>query len=146
MKKLKVLIQKIHEDAKIPNFVHDDDSGADLFSVENAVLKSQEIKLIGTGIKIAVPKGFEAQIRPKSGLAINHGITILNTPGTIDAGYRGEVKVILANFGKETFKIEKGQKIAQLVFNKIEIPDFKIKKALPESKRKEGGFGSTGLK
>ena len=143
---MKVLIQKVHEDAKLPEFAHEEDAGADLYSVEETQISPSEIKLVATGIKIAVPKGFEAQVRPKSGLSLNHGITVLNTPGTIDAGYRGEVKVILANFGKEIFKIEKGSKIAQLIFNKIENPIFEITEQLPESTRKEGGFGSTGLK
>ena len=142
---MRVLIQKLNEDAKIPEFVHEGDAGADLFAIENTELKPNEIKLISTGIKIAVPLGFEAQVRPKSGLAANFGITVLNTPGTIDSGYRGEIKVILANFGKEVFRVEKGKKIAQLIFNKVETPVFEITEKLPESSRKENGFGSTGL-
>lgn len=141
---MKILIQKTHEDAKIPEFAHKGDAGADLYSVEETQISPNEIKLVSTGIKIAIPEGYEIQVRPKSGLALNHGITLLNTPGTIDAGYRGEVKVIMVNFGKETFKVEKGSKIAQLILNKIEFPEFEITEKLPDSLRKEGGFGSTG--
>lgn len=143
---MKILIQKIHNDAKIPEIAHKGDAGADLYSVEETSLSPNEIKLVSTGIKVAIPEGYELQVRPKSGLALNHGITLLNTPGTIDAGYRGEVKVIMANFGKEIFKVAKGSKIAQLVFNKIETPEFEITEELPDSSRKDGGFGSTGLK
>ena len=143
---MKIMIQKIHKDAKIPEFAHKGDAGTDLYSVDETKISPNEIKLVSTGIKIAIPEGYEIQVRPKSGLALNHGITLLNTPGTIDSGYRGEVKVIMANFGKETFKIEKGSKIAQLILNKIEFPEFELTEELPDSSRKEGGFGSTGLR
>jgi dUTP pyrophosphatase len=142
---LKVKIQKIKEDAIIPSYVHEGDAGVDLYAAEDYILKPLERVLVSTGIKIAVPNGYEAQIRPKSGLALNHGISIVNTPGTIDSGYRGEVGVIAINLGRGDFTIEKGKKIAQMVFNKIENVEFEEVKNLDNTKRGDGGFGSTGL-
>jgi len=132
-------------DAKMPCYAHPGDSGMDLFSVEEMALQPGERKLVRTGIKISLPKGFEAQVRPKSGIAINNGVTVLNTPGTIDSCYRGEVQVILINLGKEAFKIEKGKKIAQLVIAKVEEAKVKEVDELDETSRSNGGFGSTGL-
>lgn len=143
--KLKISIQKTRNDAKMPSYAHKGDAGVDLYSAEDMALKPMERKLVPTGIKIAVPNGYEAQVRPKSGIAINNGITVLNTPGTIDSGYRGEVMVITINLGNEVFKIEKGKKIAQMVFKKIEEVEFKEVNNLDETARNEGGFGSTGL-
>ncbi|MFH1827987.1 MAG: dUTP diphosphatase [Nanoarchaeota archaeon] len=139
---LKVKIEKIKE-VKIPSYAHEGDAGVDLYSAEDYTLKPMERKLISTGIKIAVPRGYEAQVRPKSGIALKHGISILNTPGTIDSPYRGEVGVIVINLGLEPFEIEKGNKIAQMVFNKIEHVEFE-ESDLDETARNEGGFGSTG--
>ncbi len=141
---MKVQVKKLHPDVKM-EFAHKGDSGIDLYSAETTEISPGEIKLIKTGIKIAIPEGFEGQIRPKSGLALNKGITVLNTPGTIDSGYRGEIGVIAINHGKEKFTAEKGKKIAQLVFNKIETPEIEIVEELKETTRGEGGFGSTGL-
>jgi len=143
---LKVTIQKIKEDAKVPSYAHDGDAGVDLYSVEDFIINPKERLLVPTGIIIAVPRGYEAQVRPKSGLAVKHGISVVNTPGTIDSGYRGEVKVILVNLGEEPFKVEKGNKIAQMVFNKVEEAEFEEVKELDinETKRSSGGFGSTG--
>ncbi|PIU21568.1 MAG: dUTP diphosphatase [Candidatus Diapherotrites archaeon CG08_land_8_20_14_0_20_34_12] len=140
-----VLINKITESAKIPAYAHEEDAGMDLFSDENATIKQNEIKCISTGIRIELPKDIEGQVRPKSGLALNYGLTVLNTPGTIDPNYRGEIKVILINLGKEIYEVKKGTKIAQLIFNKIEKPEIKIVEKLSETKRNEKGFGSTGL-
>ncbi len=140
-----VKVKKLSKDAKLPERALKGDVGFDLFSNEEAVLKPGEWKLIGTGLKIALPEGYEAQVRPKSGLALNHGITVLNTPGTIDSGYRGEIKVILINLSDKEFKIEKGQKIAQIVFNKVEIPELQEVAELDTTERNERGFGSTGL-
>jgi len=140
-----VKVKKLTKDAKLPVQALPGDVGFDLFANEELVLKPGERKLVGTGIKIALPESYEAQVRPKSGLAINHGITVLNTPGTIDAGYRGEIKVILINLSNEEFKIEKGQKIAQMVFNKVEIPKLEEVEELDKTARNERGFGSTGL-
>ena len=101
--------------------------------------------MIPTGIKIALPFGFEAQIRPRSGLALKHGITVLNTPGTVDADYRGELCVLLINHGHEDFHITRGDRIAQMVINKVEMCDFEETDCLPTSIRGEGGYGSTGV-
>ena len=142
---MEVKVKKIHEDAKIPAYAHEGDSGMDLYSVEETVLQPNETKLVKTGLQIAVPKGFEAQVRPKSGLAAKFGITVLNTPGTVDSGYRGEVMVILINHGKEEYKIEKGKKIAQMVIAKVEEAKVEVVENLDDTTRKDGGFGSTGL-
>ncbi|MFC1769267.1 dUTP diphosphatase [Nanoarchaeota archaeon] len=132
-------------DVKTPSYAHDGDAGLDLYSAEDYILKPLERKVISTGIKIALPPGYEAQIRPKSGLAAKHGISIVNTPGTIDAGYRGIVGVIAINLGQDDFKIEKNMKIAQMVINKFEIVDIEEVDDLDDTTRGEGGFGSTGL-
>ncbi len=142
---MKLKVKKIHEDAKIPAYAHEGDSGMDLYSVEETILQPGETKLVKTGLQIAIQKGFEAQVRPKSGLAAKFGITVLNTPGTVDSGYRGEVIVILVNHGKEEYKVEKGKKIAQMVIAKVEEAEIEETFDLDETTRKDGGFGSTGL-
>ena len=142
---MKVKVKKLVNEAKVPKIEHEGDAGFDLYSIEEINLKPMQRALVRTGISISFDKGFEAQIRPKSGLAINHGITLLNTPGTIDAGYRGEIKVIIANLGEKEYLIEKGKKICQVVFNKIEEPEIEEVKELDTTTRGEGGFGSTGL-
>jgi dUTP pyrophosphatase len=108
------------------------------------VIKPGERKLIPTGISIALPPGFEAQVRPRSGLAINHGISILNAPGTIDADYRGEIKVILANLGDEPFLIKRGDRIAQMIIHSVVQGEWVAVDELPQSERNDGGFGHTG--
>lgn len=142
---MKVLVKRLCKEVKMPGYAHEGDAGVDLYANKDLVVESGGIALVPTGIKLAIPKGYEAQIRPKSGLALNYGITVLNTPGTIDAGYRGEVAVIVVNHGKESFKIENGKKIAQMVFNKVEKAELEEVDELDESTRGEGGFGSTGL-
>lgn len=142
---MKVRVKKIHKDAKIPNYAHQGDSGMDLYSVEEATIEPGERKMVGTGLQISLPKGFEAQVRPKSGLAANFGVTVLNTPGTIDSSYRGEIVIIVANLGKESFKVEKGKKIAQMVIARVEEAEIKEVEELDDTARKDGGFGSTGL-
>jgi dUTP pyrophosphatase len=142
---LRVLVKRIGKDVKMPAYAHDGDAGVDLYANKSIHLEPNGIALVPTGIKIALPYGFEAQVRPKSGLALKHGITVLNTPGTIDAGYRGEICVIVVNHGKEGFTIERGKKIAQMVFNKIEKVELEEVEQLDETERSEGGFGSTGL-
>lgn len=143
---MRVLVQKLSGQSKDIGYAHEGDSGLDLYSTQSMELKPLERKLVPTGIKIEMPHGIEAQIRPKSGLAINHGITLLNTPGTIDSSYRGEIKVIAVNLGSENYRIEEGQKIAQMVFAKVEHPELVLVKELGQTTRNEGGFGSTGLK
>ena len=140
---MKLKIQRVGE-VTLPNYAHPGDAGMDLYSAEEHVLKPGERKLIPTGIKIALPSGYEAQIRPKSGLALKHGISIVNTPGTIDEGYRGIVGVIAINHGDVEFKVEKNSKIAQMVINKVETLEIEEVDSLEDTKRGEGGFGSTG--
>ena len=141
---VKVKIKKIKDNAIIPKYAHEGDAGVDLYSTEEYILKPGERVLVSTGIKIAIPRGYEAQVRPKSGLAVKHGISIVNTPGTIDADYRGEIGIITINLGQEDFKIKKGKKIAQMVFNKVEEAEFEETEELEETTRGQGGFGSTG--
>ena len=123
-------------------------AGVDLKAVITApvTLKSLERKIIGTGLKIALPKGYEAQVRPRSGLAAKHGISVLNAPGTIDADYRGEIGVILVNLSNNPFTVEPGERIAQLVLAKHEQIEWKLTAQLTETDRGSGGFGSTGKK
>ena len=143
--KLKVRIKKIKENAIIPGYAHEDDAGVDLYSTENYVLKPGERILVSTGLRMSIPNGYEGQIRGKSGLALYNGISLVNGVGTIDSGYHGEIQIITINHGKEDFKVEKGKKIAQMVFKKVEKVEFHEVDELDETKRNHSGFGSTGL-
>ncbi len=131
----------------LPHYATADSAGVDLVAaVENAViLQPGERQLIPTGIAIALPPGTEAQVRPRSGLALRHGITLLNTPGTIDADYRGEIGVILINLGQESFAIDRGMRIAQMVVAPVVQVAWDEVAELSESQRGAGGFGSTGV-
>ena len=132
----------------LPNYSSENCSGLDLYAaIKNKIkIKNGEIVIIPTGIKIVLKKNLEAQVRPRSGLAANFGITVLNAPGTIDADYRGEIKIILINHGKKIFIIERGMRVAQLIISKIEKIKWNEKKKINQkTKRKEFGFGSTGL-
>lgn len=133
--------EKLHEDAIIPHYQTIGSAGLDLHSIEATTLEPGERKLVGTGLKINLPKGTEGQVRPRSGLAAKHGITVLNSPGTIDEDYQGEIKVILYNTSNGTFSIEKGDRIAQLVVAQVyKLPDLTL-----DNTREDKGFGSTGL-
>ncbi len=127
-----------------PQYQTAEASGIDLHSAESLTIKPGEFQVIDTGIAIELPKGLEAQVRPRSGLAVKYGIGVLNSPGTIDADYRGEIKVILFNFGKKTFKIKKYDRIAQLVFSSVTKVTLKEQKKLSKTARGSGGFGHTG--
>ena len=131
----------------LPEYATEHSAGMDLIAANEQpiTIKAGEIQLIPTGIAIALPDSFEAQIRPRSGLAVKHGITVANSPGTIDADYRGEIKVILINLGKEDFIIEKGMRIAQMIIAKYERILWEESSALEETMRGSGGFGSTGV-
>lgn len=133
-------------DLPLPAYMSDGAAGMDLFAnvVEETILKPGMIELIPTGIRIAVPSGYEAQIRPRSGLALKYGIGFPNSPGTIDADYRGEVKVIMMNWGRENFYIHRGDRIAQMVINKVERAQLIQVADLEETERGAGGFGHTG--
>lgn len=135
-----------YKDLPTPQFMTSGSVGMDLYAAidENLILKPMERKLISTGIYIKIPRGYEAQIRPRSGLAIKYGITLLNTPGTIDWDYRGEIKVIVINFGENDFTIKKGDRIAQMVFNKVVIPLVEEVDYIEDTERGSNGFGSTG--
>ncbi|MBI5035997.1 dUTP diphosphatase [Candidatus Micrarchaeota archaeon] len=130
---------------KMPEYQTEHASGADVCANEEAEIAPGEVKLVGTGLFLEIPEGYEIQVRPRSGLALKHGVTLLNTTGTIDADYRGEVKVIMVNHGKQAFKIKKGDRIAQFVMHKVERADFQETEELKESRRGQGGFGSTGV-
>ena len=144
--KLEVSVQKLCDEAVIPQYAHEGDAGVDLYSRIDHELKPGERFLIPTGLKMAIPHGYEGQVRPKSGLALKSGITVLNTPGTVDAPYRGEVGVIVINHDKNSYQIRKGEKIAQMIFNEIKYANFKIVDSLDSTSRGEGGYGSTGMK
>lgn len=134
------------KDLPLPNYATKGAAGLDLYAAVEAplVIEAGEWKLVPTGIAIALPVGYEAQIRPRSGLAFNHGITILNAPGTIDSDYRGEIKVMLMNVSKVPYTIERGSRIGQMVLATITQVDLQKRDTLPETDRGEGGFGSTG--
>ena len=140
------VINKGHQ--QLPAYATSQSAGMDLRANLEApiVLKPMERKLVSTGLFIALPEGFEAQIRPRSGLALKHGITVLNTPGTIDADYRGEVMVLLVNFSQEEFVIRDGERIAQMVIARHEQGHFVEVKVLDETERGAGGYGHTGVK
>lgn len=146
MNNMLLKVEKIHEDAILPNCAHEGDAGLDLYSVEETIINAGESALIKTGIKIELPKQTEAQVRPRSGLALKSGVTVLNTPGTIDEGYRGEVGVILINHSKNIFTVEKGMKIAQMVVKPVWRVEVIEVEQLTSTERAEGGFGSTGLR
>lgn len=137
-----------NEDIPLPRKMSDLASGYDLHAAvtEPVTIRPGERVLIPTGIAIAMPGELEAQIRPRSGLAYKHGITCLNTPGTIDADYRGEIKVLLINLGQEPFTIERGERIAQMVFQIVPKVHIELTDELSETKRGDGGFGHTGTK
>ena len=138
-------VKLLNKDAKLPQYAHIGDAGLDLFSTSDLIIEPGEVKLVSTGISIQLPPFTEAQVRPRSGLALKNGITVLNTPGTIDEGYRGEVGVILINHGKTPFKVEVGMKIAQMVVKPIIPVDVVEVEELTETEREAGGFGSTGV-
>ena len=142
---MNIQIKKISEDAIIPKYAHEGDSGFDFYSIEDYKLAPGKRTLIKTGLQVSIPLGYELQIRPKSGLALKKGLTVLNTPGTVDAGYRGEIGIILINLGEEEYFVEKGSKVAQGVVCQVENPEIEEVKELSETSRGEGGFGSTGL-
>ena len=141
-----VAFRRIHPDAVIPAYAHESDAGMDVRSVDDVVIPPGRRALVHTGLVMQLPPCAEAQVRPRSGLALKHGVTVLNAPGTIDAGYRGEVGVILANFGDSDFEVKKGDRIAQLVVAPVTQPAVVEVDEVSSSDRGDGGFGSTGVK
>ncbi|TXT56532.1 MAG: Deoxyuridine 5'-triphosphate nucleotidohydrolase [Candidatus Thorarchaeota archaeon] len=144
-KPLVVKVKLLSPFGRIPISARKGDAAFDLFSAEEYELKPGERHAISTGIAIEIPEGYEGQVRPRSGLAIKHGITVLNGPGTIDSGFRGEVRSIMINHGEESFRIEIGMRIAQLAIRRVPDVIFEQSQRLESSDRGKGGFGSTGL-
>lgn len=142
---MKIRLRRLSPDAFLPEYAHGplEDAGMDLRSVEDTVLQPQVPQMIATGLALELPPGYEAQIRPRSGLALKHAITVPNSPATIDPGYRGELRVILLNLGREPYAIQKGDKIAQMVIARYEAVEWE-EGDLAESVRGTGGFGSSG--
>ncbi|HIK09974.1 MAG TPA: dUTP diphosphatase [Oscillatoriaceae cyanobacterium M33_DOE_052] len=148
---MQLKIHLLHPDASLPTYAHNTDSGMDLCAIEDTIIPAGEWQLVGTGIAIELPPNTEAQIRPRSGLAYKHGITVLNSPGTIDEGYRGEIKVILINHSRTDFHINQGMRIAQMVIAPVLRPAIEIIRDFPHNElvsstaRGANGFGSTGV-
>ena len=146
MQEITVKIWREANTIKIPEYATPGSAGVDLCSMKYCILKPGELALIPTGIRLAIPEGYEGQIRPRSGLALNHRVIIPNTPGTIDSDYRGEIMVMLLNMGTDPFSLSFGDRIAQLVFVPVAHANFEPVKELDQTKRGTGGFGSTGLR
>ena len=142
---MKIRIKRLHPDAQLPTYAHGplEDAGMDVRSVETCLLEPWEPQTVGTGLALEIPPGYEVQVRPRSGLALKHAITLPNAPATIDPGYRGELKVILLNLGKKPYKVTIGDRIAQLVVSRYEAVEWD-ESELSDSQRGEGGFGSSG--
>lgn len=143
---MRIQVNLLHPDAILPQYAHgpEEDAGMDLHAVEDVLLEPGVPALVPTGLAIELPPGFEAQIRPRSGLALRHAITLPNAPATIDPGYRGEIRVILLNLGREPYQVHKGDRIAQMVVARYEAVEW-VEAELSETRRGAGGFGSSGL-
>lgn len=144
LKPVELQVKLLHPDAQVPRRAHPGDAGADLCSVEEVTIPAGERRDVGTGLALAIPAGHAGFVQPRSGLAFKHGIMVVNSPGLIDAGYRGEVRVSLYNSGHEPFRVAVGERIAQLVIQRVEEPQFVAAETLPDTARGEGGFGSSG--
>ncbi len=144
---VKIRQDEAAKDLPLPRYATIGSSGMDVYAAVDgeAVIKPGDIKLISAGFYMAVPPGYEAEMRPRSGLALKHGITLVNTPGTIDSDYRGLISVIITNIGKEPYIIRRGDRIAQMVFKESIRAEFEVCEDLGETKRAAGGFGHTGL-
>jgi len=141
---MEIKIKKIAEDVKAPNFAKEGDAGLDMYSNEEVLLKPGDIHAVATGVCMEIPHGFVGLVWDKSGLALKSGVKTMG--GVIDSGYRGEVKIIIKNLSNEILNIEKGQKVAQMLIQKVENPEIKIVEELSETERGHQGFGSTGIK
>jgi dUTP pyrophosphatase len=142
---MRIQVNLLHPDAILPQYAHgpEEDAGMDLHAVEDVLLEPGVPALVPTGLAIELPPGFEAQIRPRSGLALRHAVTLPNAPATIDPGYRGEIRVILLNLGREPYQVRKGDRIAQMVIARYEAIEW-VEAELSETRRGAGGFGSSG--
>ena len=142
---VRVLVRRLHDDLPLPAYAHPGDAGADLVAAVDVVLAPGERAVVPTGVAIALPDGYAAFVHPRSGLAAKHGLSLVNAPGTIDSGYRGEIKVIVINLDRhESITLSRGDRLAQLVVQRVERAGFELVDELPDSVRSEGGFGSTG--
>ena len=141
---VRLKVQRLDAGATVPAQAHPGDAGMDLHSAVDLDVPPGETRLVGTGVAIELPSGTEAQVRPRSGIALKHSVTVLNTPGTIDAGYRGEIGVILINHGRTVFEVRRGMKVAQLVVKPTLEVEVVVVDALSDTSRGDGGFGSTG--
>ena len=146
MSKIELKIKKLSELAKIPAYQTEESAGFDLNSIEEVELAPMQRVLVATGISFEIPKGYEIQIRPRSGLAFKQGITVLNSPGTIDSDYRGEIKVLLINLSDKKVKLDIGERVAQAILKEVCQANFVEVKELNDTQRGEKGFGSTGRK
>ena len=148
MKSIKILLKKKQgcDDLPVPRYATSGSSGMDLVADvnEEVILKPGDIKLISAGIYISMPEGYEAEVRPRSGLALKHGISLVNTPGTIDSDYRGLVNIIMINHGKVPFSVRRGDRIAQMVIKEVVRADIEVAESLDDTARSHGGFGHTG--
>lgn len=142
---MRVQFRKIDPSARLPEYAHPGDAGMDVFSIEETTLAPGGRALVRTGLVMILPPDAEAQVRSRSGLALKHGVAVLNSPGTIDSGYRGEVGVILINHGDEPFKVEKGMKVAQIVVAPVVRAEIAETTEIDVTERGAGGFGSTGV-
>jgi len=142
---VRIEFKKLNPDARIPEYKTAGAAGADVYAVKNADIRPGGTTLIELGFSIAIPEGYEVQVRSRSGLALKNQVIVLNSPGTIDSDYRGPMGVILANFGKDVFYVNKGDRVAQLVINKVETFPYEEVEELDETERGVGGFGSTGV-
>lgn len=142
---VQVLVRRVDPVAPLPQYAHDGDAGADLVTTEAAEIAPGERRVLPTGLAVALPEGYAAFVHPRSGLAARHGVALVNAPGTVDAGYRGEIRVIVINLDpRETLHLARGERIAQLVVQRVERAEFREVSTLPETARSDGGFGSTG--
>ena len=143
---MKLEVKLLHPDAQLPSYAHPGDAGLDLRSCEDVVLKPGQRAAVATGLAVAIPDGYAGFVHARSGRALKEGLALPNAPGLIDAGYRGELKVLLVNLDPETpIEIRKGEKIAQMVIQKVENASTQIVESFDETSRGEGGFGSTGI-
>jgi len=144
MESVKVLLKRLNEKSIIPTYMTGGSSGMDLYSAEEKIIPPGKWEVISTGIAVEIPYGYEGEVRSRSGLAKNYGVFVLNSPGTIDSDYRGEVKVILMNLGDEPFKVNVGDRIAQLVISPVVRAEITEVEELSSTERNDGGFGHTG--
>ena len=142
---IKLLLKRLHPSAELPSYARQGDAGLDLRAGHDATLEPGGRGLVGTGLAVAIPEGFAGLVLPRSGLALSQGLTVLNAPGLVDAGYRGELKVLLVNHGDKSAVVRRGDRIAQLVIQRVERAELSEVSELPASERGAGGFGSTGV-